>query len=301
LSNSGINKRKGAGMKGLAIQKDNLPTQFQPEQTFNKQAQLDAIIELAKKTKNWEALEDAIDIKIADLKDFSEWWAAHVKHGKVKMTDTVISSDRATELTGFTVKQVSRLNQKLENELAYRAQLFGAAYKKAFPEESLVDKMTGDEESYTPTKYLESARAVMGGIDLDPASNDMAQEDVQAATYYTVHDDGLSQEWAGRVWMNPPYTARVINQFIDKAVRHYQAGEITQAIILTNNNTDTSWFHQGAGAASAVCFTAGRINFLKPDGSRSSPTNGQSFFYLGNNLDEFKEEFSQYGLVMVKA
>jgi len=296
-------------MKGLAIQKDNLPTQFQPDQTFHKQAQLDAIIELARKTKNWEALEDAIEIKVADQKEFLEWWGSRVTIGQspgrgnksISDTEIVLSADRATELTGFTPLQVTRLKKKLMHEDSYRAQLFGAAYKKAFPDESLVDKMTGDEESYTPAKYLESARVVMGGIDLDPASNEMAQEDVQATTYYTVHDDGLSQEWAGRVWMNPPYTARVINQFIDKAVRHYQAGEITQAIILTNNNTDTSWFHQGAGAASAICFTAGRINFLKPDGSRSSPTNGQSFFYLGHNLDAFKEEFSQYGLVMVKA
>lgn len=212
-----------------------------------------------------------------------------------------LTLEDAEKITGFKSYQITRLEKKLADEKKYRAQLFGAAYKKAFPEDSIVDKMTGDEESYTPVQYLESARVVMGGIDLDPASNDMAQQDVQAATYYTVHDDGLSQEWHGRLWMNPPYTARVINQFIDKAVKHYLAGEVTQAIILTNNNTDTSWFHQCAGAASGICFTAGRINFLKPDGSKSSPTNGQSFFYLGDNLAGFNAEFSQYGLVMIKA
>ncbi len=165
----------------------------------------------------------------------------------------------------------------------------------------LATKHTGDEESYTPQEYLASARAVMGAIDLDPASNPMAQENVGADRYFTVDDDGLTQEWAGKVWMNPPYTARVINRFIDKLVDHYEAGEVTQAIVLTNNNTDTSWFHQGANAAAAVCFTAGRINFLKRDGSRSSPTNGQAFLYFGDNLSAFKNEFGKHGMVMVKA
>lgn len=167
--------------------------------------------------------------------------------------------------------------------------------------DTLALKHTGDEESYTPVEYLESARAVLGGVDLDPASNDMAQENVRAARYFTVDDDGLSREWSGRVWMNPPYTARVINEFIDKLVTHYESGDITDAIVLTNNNTDTSWFHQAALTASAICFTAGRINFLKRDGSTSSPTNGQSFFYFGEDTASFVGEFSRHGLVMVKA
>lgn len=165
----------------------------------------------------------------------------------------------------------------------------------------LATKHTGDEESYTPIEYLESAREVLGKFDLDPASNEMAQANVRADLFYTVDDDGLSKEWSGKVWMNPPYTARVINAFISKLVDHYKNGDITDAIVLTNNNTDTSWFHEAANTASAVCFTAGRINFLKRDGSRSSPTNGQSFIYFGKDIEKFKSVFSKHGIVMVKA
>ena len=165
----------------------------------------------------------------------------------------------------------------------------------------LATKHTGDEESYTPIEYLESAREVLGKFDLDPASNKMAQENVRADLFYTVDDNGLDKEWSGKVWMNPPYTARVINTFISKLVDHYKDGDITDAIVLTNNNTDTSWFHEAANTASAVCFTAGRINFLKRDGSRSSPTNGQSFIYFGKDIEKFKSVFSKHGIVMVKA
>ena len=172
---------------------------------------------------------------------------------------------------------------------------------KGFTSATLATLNTGDEESYTPEKYLESARLVMGCIDLDPASNPMAQKNVNADIYYTQADDGLTKQWKGKVWMNPPYTARIINIFLEKLVGHFENNEVTEAIVLTNNNTDTSWFHKSAQQASAICFTAGRINFLKRDGSTSSPTNGQSFFYFGKNPEVFNKEFSQYGLVMVKA
>jgi phage N-6-adenine-methyltransferase len=160
---------------------------------------------------------------------------------------------------------------------------------------------TGDEQSYTPPEYVESARQVMGGIDLDPASNPTAQKTVAAQKYYTADDDGLTKEWEGCVFLNPPYTVRVIDGFIEKLITDYGAGKVRDAVLLTNNSTDTSWFHRAAEKSSAVCFTKGRINFQKPDGSTSSPTNGQAFFYFGSKVQKFVDVFGKHGLVMVKA
>lgn len=157
---------------------------------------------------------------------------------------------------------------------------------------------TGDQESYTPAKYIEAAREVMGSIDLDPASNDLAQKTVQAATHYTKEDNGLDKPWAGagNIFLNPPYSHPEVKYFVDKLLRELTQGQ--QAILLTNNNTDTNFFQDAARQAAAVCFTKGRINFLKSDGSISSPTNGQAFFYFGAHKSKFIEIFSSFGLVM---
>lgn len=230
----------------------------------------------------------------ADLLNVSRESVISAKKVLDQGSEALIQKVDAGELAVSTAAKIAELPEEEQVEIV-------ALGKEEIKKHVLAMKHTGDEESYTPSAYIESAVEVMGKIDLDPASNEMAQLTVNADHFYTAESDGLTKEWRGKVWMNPPYTARVINVFISKLVSHYAAGEVTEAIVLTNNNTDTSWFHEAANNAAAVCFTSGRINFLKRDGSKSSPTNGQSFIYFGKNIDLFKTVFSKHGLVMVKA
>jgi hypothetical protein len=67
--------------------------------------------------------------------------------------------------------------------------------------------------------------------------------------------------------------------------------------MLTHNYTDTAWFHEAAGAAKAICFPMGRIRFEAPNGELAAPTQGQAFFYFGNNVEAFYEEFCRIGIV----
>lgn len=163
----------------------------------------------------------------------------------------------------------------------------------------IATKFTGDPENYTPSEYIEAVRSVMGGIDLDPASNGFAQKTVKAKTFYTEKEDGLEQEWTGRVFLNPPYNSGVIDRFVEKLVSTFESHNgIKSAILLTNDNTDTAWFHRAANRASAICLLRGRINFYKEDGPPTSPTNGQTFFYFGNETAKFRKVFGAFGLIV---
>ena len=156
---------------------------------------------------------------------------------------------------------------------------------------------TGENDWHTPPQYLDAARRVMGGIDLDPATSEVAQRRVGAARFYTKDDDGLAQPWAGRVWLNPPYAQPLIRHFVERLVECWQTGEIAAAIMLTHNYTDTGWFHLALSGATAVCFTRGRIRFVDLEGREAAPTQGQAFFYFGPDVDGFAEVFSEFGAV----
>ena len=158
---------------------------------------------------------------------------------------------------------------------------------------------TGNNEWYTPAEYVESARQLLGEIDLDPASSETANAVVGAKTIYTANDDGLAQHWFGRVWMNPPYASGLIERFSEKLVTHYKSGDVSQAIVLVNNATETAWFHQMAAVAQCICFPRGRIRFWQPSGTLGAPLQGQSIIYMGQNAAGFVDVFKKFGLVVM--
>ena len=156
---------------------------------------------------------------------------------------------------------------------------------------------SGENEWYTPQEYADMAREVMGSIDLDPASNAEANQTIKATTFYTKDDDGLKKQWAGNVWLNPPYSRDLMPAFVDKLKQSYMDGDVGSAILVSHNNTDTAWFHSLAEAASAICFPKNRIRFYRGE-EVAAPTNGQAFFYLGNDTKKFASVFAETGFVV---
>jgi len=157
--------------------------------------------------------------------------------------------------------------------------------------------LTGEMEWYTPGEYIHAVRYVLGGIELDPASCEFAQKVIKSHKYYTKEDDGLTQKWAGSVFLNPPFKYPLVERFVDKLLASLDSGDVPSAILLTNNATDTAWWHKAAFEANNICFTKGRISFYQHGGRKTSPTHGQTFFYYGNEPLDFIDAFSKIGMI----
>lgn len=216
--------------------------------------------------------------------------------------------DAVAEVAGLEVKQdiLSGKEKVTNNELKEYAEATKEASpsdgKQWFQEQKEKHNHraqgTGENEWYTPEKYIDIVRNVLSEIDLDPASSEFANETVAALRFYTPQEDGLSRKWFGRVWLNPPYSQPAINDFANKTINEWRSGRVQSAIILTHNYTDTRWFHVLASECQAICFTKGRIAFENALGEKAAPTQGQVFFYFGNDQYCFKENFSQIGIVL---
>ena len=280
-----------------------------PRDFKTKQAKLDAFIQYAAKVQDWPSVIDAIQIKISDQREFiAEFWDELVPGRgnpalgteRPKSSDqNLLTAPQAEKLSGVSHVQVSRWRKHLQDEERYANRLLQAARKKA--DLAAADNFrglgTGDNEWFTPAHVIAAAREVMGEIDLDPATHPAAQKTVDALNCFTAAENGLEQEWHGRVWLNPPYAAPLITQFANKLVDEVSRRNVQQAIMLTHNYTDSAWFHHAESAADLLCFTRGRVRFVDIYGVECAPTQGQAFFYFGPEGDRFREVFSRFGFV----
>lgn len=154
---------------------------------------------------------------------------------------------------------------------------------------------SNNNEWYTPLQYIESARTVMGCIDLDPASSDIVNEKVKASHIFTKDTNGLNHKWFGNVWLNPPYESGLVDDFVNKVCEK----EYEQIIILVNNATETKWGNKLLNISNCVCFHKSRIKFLPTYGNDSnSPLQGQMIIYIGNSVMKFINEFKKYGVCL---
>lgn len=264
---------------------------------------IEKVIEAAAALQRWDDLEKAVDFLIECQGVILGWWDDHVRPNGVHVSrgPEKASPAEAKAAIGFDDSRLSRWRAARKNLEAYRERVRTAARRKAEleAEPNRVSPNTGEYEWYTPAEYIAAAREVMGGIDLDPATSEAAQQTVQAAQYYTAKDDGLSLSWHGRVWLNPPYSQPLIGQFIGKLSSEYETGGVEQAIMVTNNCTDTEWFHRAVRLASMMCFPRGRIRFANPERpTGESPLQGQTFFYYGGEMRRFKDIFGAFGFIV---
>lgn len=151
-------------------------------------------------------------------------------------------------------------------------------------------------EWYTPRIIIDSVLELFGKIDLDPCSNGKGDAaNVPATEHYTREDNGLARAWHGKVYMNPPY-GREVAQWVEKVTAEYQAGNISEAVILIAARTDTRWFNLLTKTGAVWCAVEGRLLFSTPGVKTSNAAPFPSaIFYLGDNVQDFYHCFKHHG------
>lgn len=158
----------------------------------------------------------------------------------------------------------------------------------------LINQDSGNFEYYTPIEYVNSAREVMGSIDLDPASSETANKLIKATKFYS--EDSLNKPWFGNIWLNHPFSRANNPLFIKHLVDWYESMSGRQACCITFAATSEKWFRPLLEYPQ--CFIHGRTNYYLPNGEKKKGvTKGSVITYLGKNVAGFEAEFSQYGTV----
>lgn len=121
----------------------------------------------------------------------------------------------------------------------------------------------GKCEWITPPEIISS----LGEFDLDPCYSE-PRPFKTAKNYYSEIEDGLTQNWSGFVWCNPPYGNST--QLWLKRLSEYK-----HCIALIFARTETKMFRKFIWEkALAIFFIYGRLTFYNSDGSKGKMSAG---------------------------
>ncbi|WP_288365608.1 DNA N-6-adenine-methyltransferase [uncultured Marinobacter sp.] len=139
-----------------------------------------------------------------------------------------------------------------------------------------------NDEWLTPPEIIEA----LGTFYLDPCSPGERRPWDTAAVHYDFRDNGLSQPWGGRVWLNPPY-GREAAQWLERLAAHGNG----IALIFARTETDMFFRHVWE-KADAILFLRGRLHFHYVTGERAKANSGAPsclVAYGANNVRALKQ------------
>ncbi len=210
---------------------------------------------------------------------------------------------------GFTKMQSSRLqklaampDEKFEARIAAKKEADERITKADILDRKAMSQamqtLTSEEtvDWYTPPDIIERARAVLGAIDLDPASSDVAQQWIKATVYYTA-ETPIQQPWSGRVWLNPPFDDTPA--WVDRLDGEYMQGDVTTAVLLVNSAPGYVWW-EDLWRRWPVCMLRERLCFCRADGTPGGQAKkGTTIAYYGEDVQRFITGFRDLGRILL--
>ena len=147
---------------------------------------------------------------------------------------------------------------------------------------------SGSCEWNSPRHVVDAARMALGGrIALDPCAE--PARSVPASRHFTAAEDGLTRQWVGSVYLNPPY-GRGIGEWTGKLRTEFAEGRVTAAVALLPARTDTDWWADLD--AELLCLIHGRLTFSNAGSNAPFPS---VVVYLGPDAESFARAFAPLG------
>ena len=300
-------------MKEVATRKGSEVAVFDPRETAAEIHVTNAALLAAKAAKDPASFREALCKNLDAKADFylqgykTEFPTENVGNRHTldgDSSDTIKKRTAFCKQYGFGLRTVQRFKRIIEDKNSVMEDKMTLLRRRFIDETEAANFSSESVEWFTPKAYIEAARECLGEIELDPASSAFANKVVRAKKYFTAKQDGIEQDWFGRVFMNPPYGKRgkdsLAGLFCNKAIEEFEAGRVKEAIILVNSVHSQEW--QRPLWQLPVCLVDHRIQFVSGDGEENkNPTFQNAFFYLGSNITKFKKEFAEFGYVLVPA
>ena len=149
------------------------------------------------------------------------------------------------------------------------------------------------DEWYTPQWIIEK----LGPFDLDPCSPEHRPFDT-AIVHMTKQQDGLAMSWGSpsevRVWLNPPYSRPLVEQFVKKMSEHNNG-----IALLVNRQDNVMWQEVIFPTAASMSFMRYRVRFIRPDGSAGQPFFGSCLVAWGKHNDQILRQCGIEGKYVV--
>lgn len=152
----------------------------------------------------------------------------------------------------------------------------------------------------TEASIVEAARRTMGRIDFDPCSESLFNYTVGADSYYSLLERGenaLELPWLGvRRLVNPPggavlaFWRRMLQQGQCRRVQSVWVGFSVEQLCLLAHEPDHPLDF-------SLCILRKRINFVRHDSYRGSPSHGNYVCGIGVSHSAFAREFARFGRV----
>ena len=135
-----------------------------------------------------------------------------------------------------------------------------------------------NNEVYTPPELFE---ALGLEFDLDVCGPEGGLPWIPAKRTFSIKDDGLSQDWHGKVWMNPPFSEPKL--WVAKWLAH---GNGLMIAPLSKSN----WFMDLWLSEACILNNPVRFRFVKPDGSKYSIAFPTAIWAIGEeNISALKQ------------